>query len=641
MTQRRRRRRGGRGGARARRRGPPAPRRRPARRRRPRRPAARARPASASTTWAESEPASAAISSSPLRRQVSRAGTTRATASGTPSANAAQGRMSPTATVPMTAAPDGDRHRQQRAEVEVLQRVDVVDGAGEQVAAAPPGQRGGHPRGRGSRRARAASGSARAARRRGRRGVRRSAAARAGRPAPRPRPGCRRWRRGPGAARPGRRRSPSRPAGRWWRPPRPGPSSPAPREPPVGRAGLGQDAAERARGAGSRRDRQREPRRRRQRDDGVEVGEEDGLVRGHHDGAARRARARSPGPGAPRSAGRATAVGSSSSRTGAGRSRARASATRWRSPGAEGEAVVADGGVAARRAGWPGGRPARRRRARARRSSSVASGAPRRRFSARVALKRWGRWGSQEKWPRHAAASRRCWTRPPTAIVPPLGSTKRKQRGQHRRLARPRRPGQRHAASRAAACSENDDQGGPVPVLVVDAEPVDASGPARCRRRRRPSAPPARRLRRGGGRRPSTSSTRAAAACPSVLAWNSAPARRSGMKISGATSRTAMAVCRSSSPPEQPQPEHHGDEVRRRTRRSCPWRGRRGRRRAACAWWPRARLRSPPRPRGGPAPRGRRRAASGVPRRAGGSGRPASRAGATGAPSACVASRPK
>ena len=34
----------------------------------------------------------------------------------------------------------GDRHRQQRAQVEVLEGVDVVDGPGQQVAAAPPRQ---------------------------------------------------------------------------------------------------------------------------------------------------------------------------------------------------------------------------------------------------------------------------------------------------------------------------------------------------------------------------------------------------------------------------------------------------------------------------------------------------------------------
>ena len=37
-----------------------------------------------------------------------------------------------------------DRHRQQGAQVEVLECVDVVDGAGQQVAAAPAGQGGRH-----------------------------------------------------------------------------------------------------------------------------------------------------------------------------------------------------------------------------------------------------------------------------------------------------------------------------------------------------------------------------------------------------------------------------------------------------------------------------------------------------------------
>ncbi len=41
----------------------------------------------------------------------------------------------------------GDGHRQQGAQVQVLQRVDVVDGARQQVAAAPSRQGGGHPGG--------------------------------------------------------------------------------------------------------------------------------------------------------------------------------------------------------------------------------------------------------------------------------------------------------------------------------------------------------------------------------------------------------------------------------------------------------------------------------------------------------------
>ena len=96
--------------------------------------------------------------------------------------------------------PGGDGDRQQRAEVEVLQGIDVVDGAGEQVAAAPAGQCGGDPGGEAVVEPHAASGSARAGRRRDRRAVRRSAGGPGGRRAPRPRPGCRRGRTGRAAS---------------------------------------------------------------------------------------------------------------------------------------------------------------------------------------------------------------------------------------------------------------------------------------------------------------------------------------------------------------------------------------------------------------------------------------------------------
>ena len=92
------------------------------------------------------------------------------------------------------AGADGDRHREQRAQVEVLQGVDVVDGPRQQVAAAPPGQRGGHPRGEAVVEPDPPAGQARAERHRGRPAAPRSAAARAGRRAPRRRPGCRRSR---------------------------------------------------------------------------------------------------------------------------------------------------------------------------------------------------------------------------------------------------------------------------------------------------------------------------------------------------------------------------------------------------------------------------------------------------------------
>ena len=185
----------------------------------------------------------------------------------------------------MTAAPVGDRDRQQRAQVEVLQGVDVVDGAGQQVAAAPPGQRGGHPGGE------AVVEPHPPARQRAQRGV---VADEAFGVAQRPAEEGQHLDRGQDAdergqaglqrgaadhvARPGQQADGGRRGGQAEQP-RQG-------EPPVRRARLGQDAPERSRGPGSRRDHQREAgRRRRQRHHGVEVGEEERLVGRHHDGA--------------------------------------------------------------------------------------------------------------------------------------------------------------------------------------------------------------------------------------------------------------------------------------------------------------------------------------------------------------------
>ena len=325
-------------------------------------------PASASTTWAESVPASAATSSSPPRRQVSRAGTVRATRSGRPRARAAQGRMRPTATVPMTAAPAGDRHRQQRAQVEVLQGVDVVDGAGEQVAAAPPGQRGGHPGGQAVVEPQPPAGQ------RAQRGV---VADEAFGVAQRPAEegehldggqdadegGQAGAQRGPAddVARPGQQADGRRGGGQA--------EQPRQRQPPVGRARLGQDAAERSPGPASRRDRQREAGRRRQRHHGVEVGEEERLVRRHHDGAPCEPgldRRREAGHGRRVERGRGLVEQQDGRRAqqGAGQGDALALAR------TQGEAVVADGRRRARPAGCRadrrGPRPRARRRGRRR-----------------------------------------------------------------------------------------------------------------------------------------------------------------------------------------------------------------------------------------------------------------------------------
>ena len=189
---------------------------------------------------------------------------------------------------------------------------------------------------------------------------------------------------------------------------------------------------------------------------------------GHDDGAARE-------PGSMAGARRATvggssdAVGSSSRRTGRGHSRARASATRWRSPALSVSPSWPSAVSRAGRRGWPRARRGRRRRARACSSSSAASGAPSRRFSARVALKRWGRCGSQEKWrPPRRRALCAATGRPSTAMVPAVRLDEAQQGGQHGRLAAIPMARSAPAVPRAAHASEKPSSAGAVAVRVVD-----------------------------------------------------------------------------------------------------------------------------------------------------------------------------
>ena len=285
------------------------------------------------------------------------------------------------------------------AQVEVLQRVDVVDGAGEQVAAAPPGQRGRAPGGRGSRRATAASGSARA-----QRGVvADEALGVAQRPAQEgehldrgqdARPG----RRGRAAARRGRRRSPTRPAGRWWpRPSRQAEQARARRAGPTACPGSARTRRSGAPRPGSRRDRQRAGRPApaasttaskwgRRTGSWAATTTVRPASHGSMAGARRRHRRR-----VERRRRLVEQEDGCRAQQGAGQGDALALAR------AEREAVVADGraepagqvGERARRAPRP--RAPGRGRRRTRRAR------PRRRLSASVALNRWGRWGSQEK----------------------------------------------------------------------------------------------------------------------------------------------------------------------------------------------------------------------------------------------------
>ena len=168
-------------------------------------------------------------------------------------------------------------------------------------------------------------------------------------------------------------------------------------------------------------------------------------------------------------------MGSSSSSTGAGRRRARARATRWRSPELSVRpswptAVDSPPGRFARRSVRPTASSTRCR------SSSDASGAPSRRFSASVALKRWGRCGSQEKWPRHAATVSAPLRRPSKDMVPSLGSTKRSNAASTVDLPAPDGP---VSATRLPGGRPQRDarERGALPVLVVHAEADDHADP--------------------------------------------------------------------------------------------------------------------------------------------------------------------
>jgi hypothetical protein len=216
----------------------------------------------------------------------------------------------------------------------------------------------------------------------------------------------------------------------------------------------------------------------------------------------------------------------------------------------EGEAVLSQWRVEAR--GQMGDELGRVRPPRLTRSSasSVASGAPRRRFSASVAVKRYGRWGTHEKWARHSATVNSDDGRPSIDMVPALGCTNPSSAASTDDLPDPEGPdeGDPRARRRVEARTRRARRGA---VVVLDPQ-------ASTRRSIAPAEVAMvlgrRATGRGGVSRASTSSTRAAAAWPSVLAWNSAPARRRGMKISGATSSTAMAVCTPSSPHSRRRP---------------------------------------------------------------------------------------
>ena len=284
-----------------------------------------------------------------------------------------------------------DGHRQEGAQVQVLERIDIVDGAGQEVAAAPSGQGGRNARGEAVVQPHAPAGQ------RAQRGIVADQSlfvaegpAQEGehldggqdaddRAQPRPQ-----GRSSHHVARPGEEADGRGCGGQ--------PEETREREAAVGGAGLGEHAAQRsspptgahgetASGGSAGAPGSATTVSKRSRRAGSCAATTTVRPSSHGSSAGtRRAMV----------AGSSDAVGSSSRRIGAGHSRARASATRWRSP----ELSV--------RPSWPRAvcNPAGRlAMSSARptapstpcRSSSGASGAPRRRLSAMVALKRWGR----------------------------------------------------------------------------------------------------------------------------------------------------------------------------------------------------------------------------------------------------------
>ena len=295
----------GRGGAAAHRSDRRAPRRRAGRRASAPKARSSGAPASASTTWAESAAGEGGHLVVPAAAPGEEGGNRQRDEEREAERQGGPRQDEPDGHGADDGRPGGDRHRQQRAQVEVLQRIDVVDGAGQQVAAAPSCQRGRHPGGE------AVVEPHPPARQRAQGRVMADEPLGVAQRSPQEGQHLDRGqdadqrRQARSAARRARRRSPTRPAGRWSRRRRRGPAGrPAPGARTAcparpGRAGAAHACLAHGATANGR------PVVAGKRDHQVEVGEEHGLVRRHHDRASgepgldRRAR------GGPRSAGRA------------------------------------------------------------------------------------------------------------------------------------------------------------------------------------------------------------------------------------------------------------------------------------------------------------------------------------------------
>ncbi len=333
----------------------------------------------ASTTCAESAPPSAAAASlsAPLPGQ--EGGDRARHGEGNPEGERGDGKFESDHHESDDGRAGRDTEREQRPQVEVLQRVHVVDRPGEQVPAAPPGERGRDARGQAVVEPDAPAGQ-------GPQGgvVADQALGVAQGPAQEGQDLDGRQYAGQGAQ-PGRESGAAEDVARSGQEPDGGrrrgqTEQSGQRQASVGRPGFGQDAADGLHGATAGSGAPRDV------DDGIEVGQEERLVGGHDDGP----------PGQPRRDGlrqssrgrriegrRGLVEQQDGGRTQEGpRQRHPLSF-----PGAEGQAVLPERRRQARgEMGTSRSRPTAAMTCRS--SSSVASGAPSRRFSASVAVKR-------------------------------------------------------------------------------------------------------------------------------------------------------------------------------------------------------------------------------------------------------------
>ena len=173
-----------------------------------------------------------------------------------------------------------------------------------------------------------------------------------------------------------------------------------------------------------------------------------------------------------------------------------------------------------RRGACPGRGGARPRRRPGRRCAGPptprrrrAEGRPIRTLAPTVSASSHGRWGAHATRLRHQPGSRSASGVPPSRTSPAAGASSPRERGQQRRLAAARRPGDRDQAPARAARGRADAvraSAGGVADLEVGAARDRSRWAAPCRSRPAPA-------------RASRASASARAAVPSAAAWNSAP----------------------------------------------------------------------------------------------------------------------